>query len=304
MAYLSLVEYDAGGTIRSLDGLAAVTYDDGAKRNLVGAHLGAVKYDDGGRFRTLIGLGQDPALDIPTDLPLTPPSSFVPIEYAPPTPAPFVDTISAPNNQELIPPTLTPVPPTFYQPLVTVDTQSTPVTGSLVGPTAPAGPTSAGTLVSVAAPAANALTSIFSGIKNIFSGGSTQVKPITAGTLAPAPVAASWFSQPSAIVSGLPNWAMLGGIAVIGTVLVISLKGSGGGGGSRRRNPGRRRRNPAELLLMGANPSWRFYQGDKRTEKDFRTKKEAQRHGRKLQRKTGKTVYGYGPRNEPYAWRN
>lgn len=260
MAYLNLVEYDEGGRIRSLEGLAAVTYDDGAKRNLLGANLGAVKYDDGGRFRTLVGLGQD-TFDIPTDLPLAPPSSFVPIDYMPPTPSPVVDTISAPINQELIPPTEPPVPPTFYQPLVSVDTQSAPITGNLVGPPAPAAPTSAGTLVSVVAPVAGGLTSIFNGIKNIFSGKSAQVTPAMPGTAvqtgAPS-VGASWFSQ-GTMVAGLPNWGVLAGVVLIGTVLVVSLKGgSGGGGGSRRRNPShRRRRNPAELLLMGANPSRR-----------------------------------------------
>lgn len=257
MAYLSLVTYDEGGRIRSLDGLAAVTYDDGAKRNLLGWNLGAVKYDDGGRFRTLVGLGQDPELDIPADLPLTPPSSFVPIEYAPPTPAPEVDTVSAVNNQQLIPPVSAPSIPTFYQPLPTVDTQSAPITGTLTPPPGADTPSSAGTLVAVAAPAAGALTSIFNGIKNIFSGSSTQVKPIVPGTLAPVPgsVGTSWFSQ-GTMVSGLPNWGVLAGVVLIGTVLVVSLRG-GSGTGSRRRNP-RRRRNGMELLLMGANPSYGY----------------------------------------------
>jgi hypothetical protein len=68
MAYLSAAEYDQGGRIQSLDGLAAVTYDDGATRNLLGANLGAVKYDDGGRFRTLLGMGQDVVDMAPPDV--------------------------------------------------------------------------------------------------------------------------------------------------------------------------------------------------------------------------------------------
>jgi hypothetical protein len=249
MAYLNLVEYDEGGRIQSLDGLDAVTYDDGAKRNLLGANLHAVKYDDGGRFRTLVGMGQDPSLDIPIDLPLTPPGNFIPIEYMPPTPSPIVDTVSAPVTGTLVSPSGPQTPPIFYAPTPIVDTVPTPMKGTLVDTTqVPVPP-------SVQSPTAGVLTSIFSGIRNIFASGGSAALPPSAGklvnTVGPSGlVSSSWFSQAGAF--GLPNWGMLVGAGVVGLVFVSSLKG---GGGSRR-NPGRRR-NPAELILMGANPSRR-----------------------------------------------
>jgi len=258
MAYIGTVEYDEGGRIQSLDGLDAVMYDSGRTRNLLGVDLGAVKYDDGGRFRTLVGLGQD-AIDIPTDLPLTPPSSDISLMYEPPTPSPIVEKVSTDITGGLVPPSAPPVRPIFYTPLPTVDTVSTPITGALTPPAAAAPPpSSAGTLVSVAAPAASALTSIFNSIKSVFSGTTTAAKPIVAGTATrtgvtpTGPVGASWFSQQS-IAAGLPNWGVLAGAGVLGLV-AISMMGSGGG--RRRRNPSRWR-NPAELILMGANPSRR-----------------------------------------------
>ena len=245
MAYLSLVEYDQGGTIRSLDGfapltaggLAAVEYDDGRSRNLLGSNLGAVKYDDGGRFRTLVGLGQDlppdmPPPDVGIDQSIAP---AFPIDYTPPS-----------------------IAPTFipYVPSPVVDLTSAPITGSLTPPPTPTPPASAGTLVSVVGASAGALTSIFSGIKNVFSGTTTSTKPVVAGTVAPTgTVGASWFSQPSAL--GVPNWGMLAGVGIAG-VLLMAVMRSGGSASPRRRNPGRRRKNPAELILMGANPRGRW----------------------------------------------
>jgi hypothetical protein len=236
MAYIGLVDYDEGGRIQSLDGfLGAVDYDDGTTRNMLGANLSTVKYDDGGRFRTLVGLGQDPSFDMPPDvqidLPLTPPSTDIPLMYEPPTPSPVFDTVSA------------------------------PITGGLVDytPTAAPPPMSAGTLVSTpAAPAAasvapSVLTSIFNGVRNIFSSAGSTVTPRVPGTVLPTvPATASWFSQPSAL--GVPNWGLLAGVGVGGLLLMGAMGGGGGGGGSRRRNP-RRRKNPMELILMGANPS-------------------------------------------------
>jgi hypothetical protein len=241
LAYLNLVEYDEGGRIQSLDGfasltasgLAAVSYDSGRTRNLLGAELGAVKYDDGGRFRTLVGfsgLGQDPSVDmLPPDVGLDPsiPASF-PISYEPPSPAP-----------SMLP----------FIPSPVVDTTATDITANLTAPTAAS--SGGGTGVS-------ALTSIFSGVKNIFSSVASTVVPKTAGTAIPlpgqpgyvAPVGTSWFSQPSAL--GVPNWGLLAGAGVATIALAAAMRG--GGGGSSRRNPARRRRNPAELILMGANP--------------------------------------------------
>jgi hypothetical protein len=246
MAYIGTVEYDEGGRIQSLDGLADVVYDSGRTRNLLGAEMVALKYDDGGRFRTLVGLGQD---DIPMDLPLAPPSSDIPLMYEPPTPSPIIDTVSADITGGLTPPSAPPVRPIFYTPLPTVDTVSAPLTGTLVHTTQQAVPP--------AVQIPSVLTSLFSGIKNIFGSAGSAVRPSTAGTMVSTTAPASgWFSGMN-VVSGLPNWGLLAGVGVAGMLLLASLKG-GGGGSSRRRNPGRRRRrNPAELLLMGANPARR-----------------------------------------------
>jgi hypothetical protein len=244
--YIGTVEYDEGGRIQSLDGLAKVIYDSGRTRNLLGAELSGLKYDDGGRFRSLVGLGQD-TIDFPTDLPLTPPSTDIPLMYEPPTPSPIVDTTSLDVSGGLVPPTAPPARPIFYTPLPTVDTVSAPITGTLVHTTPQAVPP--------AVQIPSVLTSIFSGIKNVFSSAGSTVRPSTAGTMvSTVPATASWFSQQS-IASGLPNWGLLAGVGLAGVLLMISLKGSGGGS-SRRRNPGRRR-NPAELILMGANPGRR-----------------------------------------------
>jgi hypothetical protein len=226
MAYIGAVEYDAGGRIRSLDGLAAVMYDDGAKRNLLGWNLGAVKYDDGGRFRTLVGLGQDATDIVPPDVGVdTSLTSAFPISYTPPSPAPsFIPFVPSP----------------------TVDTQSAPITGTLLDTTPPAAPP----------PTTNLLTSIFSGVQSVISAAAPLAAPATAGktvaTAAPAaaPATASWLTQAS--VPGLPNWGLLAGVGVVGVLFMLAMSG---GGSRRRRNPGRRRhRNPAELILMGANP--------------------------------------------------
>ena len=221
MAYIGLVEYDQGGRVQSLDGLAAVSYDNGRTRNLLGANLGAVKYDDGGRFRTLVGLGQDgtdvtdmlpPDVGVDTSIP-----TAFPISYSPPSIAPSA------------------LP---YIPSPVVDTTSTPTAGTLVDTT----PAAVAPAVQSIVP--GVLTSIFSGVKSVFSSTAATVKP--AGNVA-APVATSWFSQ-GTVVSGLPNWAVLAGAGVAVVVVMASL----GGGSRRRRNPSRK--NPAELILMGANP--------------------------------------------------
>jgi len=238
------VDYDEGGRVRSLDGLAEVVYDSGATRNLLGKVLSAVKYDDGGRFRTLVGMG-DFSADF-TDLPLAPVSTDVPLDFMPPTPSPTFDTVSAPITGTLID-TTPPATPFVWTPSPVVDTVSTPSAGTLVDTTPAA----------VAPPVqiASVLTSIFGGIRSIFGSTGAAVEPAGTGTIVGTVPATSWFSQPSAL--GLPNWGMLAIAGVGGLALTMSLgRSSGGsGGGSRRRNPaGRIRRNPAELILMGANP--------------------------------------------------
>lgn len=245
MAYIGLVSYDDGGRVQSLDGLGAL-YDSGRTRNLLGADLGAVSYDDGGRFRTLVGLGQEDF----TDLPLTPPSDFVPIDYFPPTPSPIFDTTPAEITGSLVPPSGPSMPSTWLTPTLNLNTQSAPITGSLTPPSAAAAP-------SILAPTASALTSIFSGIRNIFSSSGATVAPGSAGkvigtTAAPGTVGASWFSQQS-MVTGLPNWGVLAGVGVAGVLIMTAM---GGSGSRRRRNPVGRRRNGMELVLMGANPAF------------------------------------------------
>lgn len=245
MAYLNLVDYDEGGRIQSLDGLAEVEYDSGATRNLMGKALSAVKYDDGGRFRSLVGLGQDPSLDIPTDLPLAPSADYMPVMYAPPTPSPTFDVTSAPITGTLVD-TTPPATPFVWTPSPTVDTVSTPAPGGLVDTTPPPAPPAQSILPSV-------LTSIFSGVKNVFGSTASTVKPAGSGTVVATVPATSWFSQTSPL--GVPNWGMLAGVGVGGLLLMAAMRGSSGGGSSRKRNPARRfRKNPAELILMGANP--------------------------------------------------
>jgi hypothetical protein len=138
------------------------------------------------------------------------------------------------------------------------------------------------------------LTSIFSGVRSVISSAAPLLQPKTAGITVPlpgqpgyaSPVAASWFSQQT-VLPGLPNWGLIAGAGLTGLLLILAA--SGGGGGSRRRNPAKqfdsrrtgtrkdlarfirqhprasrreilskfsyyRRRNPAELILMGANP--------------------------------------------------
>lgn len=254
MAYIGTVEYDESGSIRTLEGLGEVSYDNGARRNLSGAPLGAVKYDDGGRFRTLFGMGQ---ADVPTDLPLpalTP--DIIPLEWSTPTPNPIFDTQSAPITGTLVdtsPPISSPgvIIPTF-----TPTTESAPITGNLTPPS------SAGTLVSTASPTVGVLDSLFNSVKNIFSsvtGTATPVLPAT-GAAAAAP-STSWFSGSTSVAGlSIPNW----GVLAVGGVAALALLGGSGGGG-RRRNP-RRKRNGMELVLMGANPrrgGWLQSEGEK-----------------------------------------
>jgi hypothetical protein len=255
MAYLAAVTYDDGGRVQSLDGMDAF-YDNGRTRNLLGAHLAAVSYDDGGRFRSLYGLG-DASTDLMdvTDLPLAPPSSFMPIENLAPSiapPSPIVDTTPTEITGSLVAPGGPSAMPIFYQPLVNVDTQSAANPGALTPP--PAAAAASAQPVQILNAASSALTSIFSGIRNVFSSTGATVRPASAGTIvgtvSPAgTVGSSWFSQPSAL--GVPNWGMLVGIGVGGIVLISML-------GKSSSTAGARRRNGMELILMGANPSRRW----------------------------------------------
>lgn len=250
MAYIGMVSYDEGGRVQTLQGTMDAFYDSGRTRNLLGANLEAVSYDNGGRFRSLYGLnlGQDDGLE---DLPLTSPSSFIPIENMAPSiapPSPVVDTTPTEITGSLVPPSGPTSMPVFYQPLVNVDAQSTPVTGNLTPPPASAAlPAPQVQTLNVA----SALTSIFAGVKNIFSSTGATVKPVTAGTVVGTVPPTSWLSQ-GTMVTGLPNWGVLAGIT-IGGIVFISLMGKSSGGTGRKRNP-RRRRNGMELVLMGANP--------------------------------------------------
>jgi len=252
MAYIGLVDYDDGGRVQSLDGFLGAFYDSGRTRNLLGANLEAVSYDNGGRFRSLYGMGE--LGDDLTDLPLTPPSDFVPIENMAPSlapPSPVVDTTPTEITGSLVPPSGPTSMPIFYQPLVNVDAQSAPVTGNLTPPPAPAAlPAPTVQTLNVA----SALTSVFAGIKNIFSSTGATVAPRSAGTIVGTvqPASTSWLSQ-GTMVGGLPNWGVLAGITIGGIVFVSLMGKSSGGGSTRKRNP-RRRRNGMELVLMGANP--------------------------------------------------
>lgn len=244
MAYLAALPYDDTDNARTLDGMGAVAYDNGTRRNLSGSALAAVKYDDGGGFRRL-GLGQ--YSDLPFDLPLAPAANVIPLNWYPPTPSPIVDTTWASIPGQLVD-TTPPLQPTIYTPLYNPQTQSAPITGTLTPPV-PA-PSSAGTLVSLAAPVTGVLTSIFNSIKNVVSGTSATPSGAITAQAAAAP-SSSWFTEQS-VIGGVPNW----GIAAVGGVGLLALLGAGKSG-SRRRNPVGRRRNGMELVLMGANPSYR-----------------------------------------------
>ena len=211
------------------------------------------------------GLGQD----LPPDMP--PPDVGIDTSIV----TPFPISYTPPN-----------IAPSFlpYIPSPVVDTQSAPITGTLVDTTPAA-----------TVPASSVLTSIFSGIQNVLSSTSALVKPKTAGTavalpgqpgyVAPA-ATASWFSQPS--VLGVPNWGMLAGLGVLGIGLFAAMRS---GSGSSYSEP-RRRRNPAELILMGANPSAEriaFARSLKRQSK--RTRKLALRS---VQTKTTPRRFAYG----------
>lgn len=246
MAYLAALPYDDTDNARTLDGMGAVAYDNGTRRNLSGSPLAAVKYDDGGGFRRL-GLGQ--FSDLPFDLPLAPAANVIPLNWYPPTPSPIVDTTWASIPGQLVD-TTPPLQPTIYTPLYNPQTQSAPITGTLTPPVS--APSSAGTLVSLAAPVTNVLTSIFNSIKTAVSGtpsGGTTL-PSTSAAAAAAP-SSSWFTAKS-VISGVPNW----GIVAVGGVAALALLGAGKSGG-RRRNPVGRRRNGMELVLMGANPAFK-----------------------------------------------
>ncbi len=248
MAYIGTVEYDDSGTIRTLEGMGVVTYDDGRLRNLSGQPLGAVKYDDGGRFRTLVGLGQD---DIPIDLPLAPPQDVIPIDWQAPNPSglnPVVDTTSITVPGTLVDTTPSVNIPAFgIAPTYNPDTTSIPVPGQLTPPAAL--PSSAGTLVSAVAPVTGLLTSIL----NAFKGNSANPATTVPGAVHPGmpTTGSSWFTQSSSMVPGIANWELIAGVGVLGLV-IVSYASGGGGGSSRKRNP--HRRNPMELVLMGANP--------------------------------------------------
>jgi hypothetical protein len=262
MAYLlgDDVFYDQGGTVRALEG---VTYDDGRRRNLSGPGLSAVKYDDGGRFRTLIGgdgLGALGDCNVDPDTgELTGDcgtSSVIPIDYV---------------TQQPI------APPSFYVPSPVVDTTSAPITGNLMSPA----PVPASSLSSD-------LLTIFQGVTNTVKtaiGASTgQITPGTVVSTTPTTAASAWFGQ-SSMVSGLPNWGVLAGGGVL-LLLLARMSTGGGGGGSRRR------RNPAELILMGANPR------QERTELARSLKKQSKRTRRlalrSLQTKSSPHKFSYG----------
>lgn len=252
MGYIHMgeVSYDQGGRVRTLEG--------------------EVFYDDGGRVRTLLGgesLGQ---MDV-TDLPLTSSDNWAPI-LAMPEPTPWgilpdnwyvPDTTSAQFSGELIPPpsrTFVQLPPTFHiDPTgAALDLTPAPIVGTLHAPVSPVAPHPS--TVTAIAPAVGVISSIGNLFKSIFGGNvqasSEQLVP-TSGTLTPTGramgqagllVAGSWFTDPAQeVVAGVPNWGLLGAGVVVSMIIF-----SGGRKSSQYRFT--RRKNPAELILMGANP--------------------------------------------------
>lgn len=202
-------------------GLAAVWYDSGADS----PHLsGAVHYDDGGRLRML--LGQDPgtATDtVPPDVgidtsavPLTP----LPIDMQPVSPSPMLPFIPSP----------------------VVDTVATDITGNLIPPAQQAAPIS-GSILTDILNAAKTIVPLAAGAS------SGQTIPKTAGTIVTTGPGASTAGLTSSLTKELPTIGIVAGVALVGLVLLRSFSGGGGGGRSRRRNP-------AELILMGANPRY------------------------------------------------
>lgn len=221
MAYLADAFGPTGG------GLAAVLYDDGAV-----SHLAGVKYDDGGRLRVL--LGQDSTDMLPPDVGVDPNlTSAFPISYSGPS----------------IAPTLLP-----YIPSPTVDTVNTEPTGALIPPAAAPAPIT-GSILTDILNAAKTIVPLAAGVSTGASAG-VAIPPgyvrTASGQLVPATgtVGTSWFSQAS-IISGLPNWGVLA-IGGVGVAVLLGVLGASSSGGSSGR-----RRNPAELILMGANPSRR-----------------------------------------------
>lgn len=213
------------------------------------------------------GLGQDPSLD---SLPITVSDTWTPIVqlplpsvpqmpdnwYAPPA----FDPTSAAITGTLMPPpagTIVELPPTIQPSGVALELTSAPITGNLNAPVSPvpSPPTSA---------TVNQATGIIASVGNLFKsifGGSAQASTQhlvpTFSNVTPAGQAAfaagtlhsgSWFTDPAQeMIQGVPNWGILA-VAVVGGALVF--------GGGRRSAQYRfsRRRNPAELILMGANP--------------------------------------------------
>lgn len=276
MAYIRTVEYDEGGRIQTLIG--AVHYDNGAVRNLSDAGLSAVKYDDGGRFRTLLGLGDD-SVDM-TDLPLDANADLIPLSedsgsIYPYTPSPIVDTTSADITGQLFPPLSMP----------------SPIVSSMALPPASSPPVVSTGAPSAASAAANqpisVLDSILNGVKSIFTTAKGTTAPASAGInptiapVAPAGAAASaWLSE-----YGLPI-----GLGLVGVLVVTAGLKASSGGGKRKRNPSRR--NPAELILMGANPSYKFHVTGTKTNivRNLRDDREAWDVRSDLERQYGKKV--------------
>lgn len=264
MAYVNMsgVEYDRGGRVRTL--------------------LGEVRYDDGGRVRTLLGheqLGQD---DL-SDLPLTSADTWTPITSVEPSPGPVLPdnwynpggpistdqfgnlnapapVIQTPSGFQV--PANSPLLNSAFTPSGTLlQTTSAPITGTLAPP-APAGPvtvtasTSLPAATGIIASAENLLKSIFGGSMVQAAGvPGTQTGVVTPAGQAMAAagqlVSPSWFTDPAQeVVAGVPNWGIAAGIGLLGVMLFA-------GGRESSRYSVRRRKNPAELILMGANPSYR-----------------------------------------------
>jgi hypothetical protein len=264
MAYLSTVEYDTGGRIRTLEG--------------------EVRFDDGGRVRTLLGHGDDgpPHLGQDEVLPLTSSDTWTPLVTLP-APASTLPSPNFPDNWyqptgpvsldtfgSLTPPPPLPpgtvvdlpaTPPAPFHPDLPFGTASAPITGTLTPPVRPA--PAAPSTVNVSE-ASGVIASVGNLFKSIFGGSTAQASSQhlvpTSGTVTPAGQvlaatgqlrAGSWFTDPAQeMIGGVPNWVSAGGAVLIAAALFS-------GGRESTRYSVRRRRNPAELILMGANPSRR-----------------------------------------------
>lgn len=198
-------------------GLAAVWYASGED-----ARLSGVAYDDGGRLRTLMGLGQDPTDSLPPDVGLDPTlTNPLPIDLQPVSPTPMLPFIPSP----------------------VVDTTSISVpSGGLIPPSQQAAPITG-----------SILTDLLNAAKTIVplaTGASTgQATPQSAGTIVTTGPGASTAGLTSTLMQDAPTIGMYAAIALAGLLFIRSFT-SGGGGGSRKR------KNPAELILMGANPRY------------------------------------------------